>query len=348
MFGDVHPEILPFLYNSTEYDCMQPSISKDGKKLYFVSNMPGTLGGNDIFVCEWEQGAWGKPKNVGPEINTSGNEVFPFITAEGILFFSSDTRPGLGGLDVFFADPNTKANSFYEAENSGATINTQYDDCGVFVNKNGKTGYLSSNRKNNSKDDDIFYFVNNKPKSFDVKIKFIDSLTNAPISTTFALTTPVASYDEKLDSATYFTFRVKPTKEINVIADARDYKPKFFNKTIEVTDSIITITMSQKSQKSIKGKVIDKETNLPISGVKVAIYDENGNKYLESITDSTGNYGVTNLPVNLPLFIGSEKRPDYFSNTEKFFIRKDSDLVKNIYTQKIVVGKSIKNGRANV
>jgi len=341
-FGDAHPEVLPFIYNSPDYDCMHPCLSKNGKKLYFSSDMPGTLGGKDIYVCEWDKGAWGKPLNLGPEINTIGNEIFPHITDEGILFFTSDTRPGLGGLDVFFADPKKNVNSYYEAENAGATINTQFDDFAIYVKKGGRTGYLSSNRKNSYRDDDIFYFVNNKPKSFDAKLKFVDSLTNDQISVSFSLTTTKDNFTEKLDSGKYFTMRVKANQEIYVNATAKNYKLKVITQKIFFTDSIIIIGLALKSQKSIKGKILDKESNLPIAGVKVAIYDEFGNKFLDVVTDTTGNYYASNLPLDKALFIGSEKRPDYFSNTEKFFIRKDSDLVKNIYTQKIVVGKAIK------
>lgn len=146
-------------YNSAEYDCMHPSISKDGLKLYFASDMKGTFGGKDIFVCEFINGAWSKPKNLGGLINTPGDEVFPTITEEGILYFASDAKPGLGGFDIFYAEPNKDAGTFFSAKNAGAPINTQFNDYGVYILKGGKAGYFSSNRKNNFQDDDIYYFV---------------------------------------------------------------------------------------------------------------------------------------------------------------------------------------------
>jgi Tol biopolymer transport system component len=148
-----------FIYNSADHDCMHPSISKDGLKLYFASDMKGTLGGKDIFVCEWMNGAWGTPKNLGPTVNTPGDEVFPTISEDGILYFASDARPGLGGLDIFYAEPNKEGNGFNSAKNAGVPINTQFDDYGIFVLKGGKAGYFSSNRKNNLQDDDVYYFV---------------------------------------------------------------------------------------------------------------------------------------------------------------------------------------------
>ncbi|MDO8998551.1 MAG: hypothetical protein Q7W45_02220 [Bacteroidota bacterium] len=151
--------ISDFAYNSADYDCMHPYVSKDGLRLFFVSDMPGTLGGKDIFVCEWMNGTWGTPKNLGPSVNTPGDEVYPSISDEGILFFASDSRPGLGGLDVFYAEPNKEDGTFFTAKNAGAPINSQFDDYGIYILKGGKAGYFSSNRKNNLQDDDIYYFI---------------------------------------------------------------------------------------------------------------------------------------------------------------------------------------------
>lgn len=341
-FGDAHPEIMPFAFNSVEYDCMHPSISVDGKRLFFASNMPGSQGGTDIYVCEWQNAAWSTPKNLGPLINTEGNELFPFITQEGVLYFASDTRPGLGGLDIFFAMPNKKNLLFYEAENCGAPFNTQFDDFGVMINKGGKTGYLSSNRKNGYSDNDIYYFINNKPKAFDAKVKFKDSITNEDIGCSFTITSLGENYQQSVEAGKPFSFTAKAGKEITLTASSQIHKFTQLKLNINESDTLMVVALAPKSQKAIKGKIIDKENNLPVAGVKVAIYDEFGNNYLNLVTDTTGYYIASNLPLDKALFIGSEKRPDYFSNTEKFFIKKDSDLVKNIYTQKIVVGKAIK------
>lgn len=151
-----------FQYNLADHDLMHPFVSMDGARLYFSSDMNGTLGGKDIFVCELANGAWGAPINLGPEVNTAGNETFPCLSDEGVLYFVSDSRPGLGGLDIFAAEPGTGDKRFKEARNVGSPINSQFDDYGIFLLPGGKTGYLSSNRKNNT-DDDVFYFRNSKP-----------------------------------------------------------------------------------------------------------------------------------------------------------------------------------------
>lgn len=341
-FGDVHPEIMPFQHNSMAYDCMHPAINKKGNRLYFSSDMPGGFGGYDLYYCEKQNETWGKPINLGDKINTSGNELFPNLTTEDGLYFASDVLPGLGGLDLFYSDFNPIKKEYTEPENLGATINTQFDDFGSYINKDGKTGYLTSNRKNGMRDDDIYFFRNNKPSYYNAKLKFIDSTTQLPVSMNFTLSNLNLNVQDKTDTLNPFNIRLKAGKDLNLIAESANYKPVNYTKKLTEQDTLIIITCKTKSEKSIKGKVIDKETNLPLAGVKVAIYDEFGNNYLNIVTDSTGDYKVINLPVEKALFIGSEKRPDYFSNTEKFVIKPDSDIVKNIYTQKIVVGKSIK------
>jgi len=341
-YGLAHTEIHPFIHNSLDYDCMHPFVDKSGKKLYFSSDMPGTLGGKDIFMCEWKDGAWDKPKNLGPHINSPGNETYPIMNNEGVLFFTSDYRPGLGGMDIFFADPSHDGDMFLEAENIGSTINTQFNDYGIHILKDGKRGYFSSNRKTNTADADIYYFLNNKPRSFPVKIRFIDSVSNAGISSSFTINSTREIIEQKLDSGQFFTTRLKQAHDVNISASAPGSKNKIFIKNLSYDDTILTIVMSPKSLKCIEGKVFDKDNNAPLTGMKVAIYDEEGNNYLDILTDSTGVYKMCNLPLGKALYIGSQKKPDYFTNTEKFVIKKDSDLLKDIFAQKIVIGKAIK------
>lgn len=148
-------EALPF--NSVNYSVGHPALSNDGKWLFFVSDMPGGYGETDIYVVEiLDDGKFGKPKNLGPEINTSGREMFPFVS-DNILYFSSDGHYGLGGLDVF--ESTMKEGSvFTEPVNLGEPVNTNLDDFGFIINESDGYGYLSSNRKKGKGDDDIYYF----------------------------------------------------------------------------------------------------------------------------------------------------------------------------------------------
>ena len=143
--------IVPLPFNSKEYSTSNPSLSRDGKTLYFSSDMPGGIGGVDIWkVAIDNAGTYGNPVNLGNTINTEGNESFPFIADDNItLYFSSNGKPGLGGLDVFRA--NLKDST--EAINIGKPVNTEKDDFAFTFNDSKNIGFLSSNRNGN---DDIF------------------------------------------------------------------------------------------------------------------------------------------------------------------------------------------------
>ncbi len=139
----------PLPFNNAAYDVRNPSLSKDGKTLYFSSNMPGGFGAEDIWKVTINGDTYGKPENLGSKINTEANESFPFITEDNILYFSSNGKEGFGGLDVFKIDLNKAS----EVINIGAPVNTEKDDFSFTYNTNKKVGFFSSNRTGN---DDIY------------------------------------------------------------------------------------------------------------------------------------------------------------------------------------------------
>lgn len=141
---------LPF--NSKAYSVRNPSISSDGKTLYFSSDMPGGLGGEDIWKVSVDGDTYGTPENLGSNINTEANESFPSIQEDSILFFSSNGRQGFGGYDVF--KQNTTSNE--KAINVGEPVNSQKDDFAFSYNLQKNVGYFSSNREGN---DDIYEAV---------------------------------------------------------------------------------------------------------------------------------------------------------------------------------------------
>jgi len=156
---------LPF--NSDSYSVAHPMLSPDGKKLYFVSDMPGSLGESDIFVTEIiGDGTYGPIKNLGSNINTMARETFPFISTDGVLYFSSDGHQGLGGLDVFAT--KIAYNDYTQpVVNVGRPINTPKDDFSYIYDPGDQTGYFSSNRDGGMGDDDIYEFVENEPLMLD-------------------------------------------------------------------------------------------------------------------------------------------------------------------------------------
>ncbi len=142
---------------SDEYSVAHPTLSPDGRFLYFASDMPGSLGKSDLYVVSvHEDGSFGTPENLGNQINTEGRETFPFMSDNGKLFFASDGHIGFGGLDIFMAMSNQ--DDVVEIYNLGEPINSSEDDFTFIINEKNKIGYFASNRKGGKGDDDIYGF----------------------------------------------------------------------------------------------------------------------------------------------------------------------------------------------
>ena len=148
-------EVQELSFNSDEYSTGHPCLSKDGMVLFFVSNMPGGYGGTDIYKSFWMGDHWGEPINLGENVNTEGNEMFPYVSKEGIIYFASDGHAGLGGLDNFMCEP--WGEKWSVAYNLGYPINTSKDDFSLLFVPGSEIGFFSSNRGGNG-NDKVFFF----------------------------------------------------------------------------------------------------------------------------------------------------------------------------------------------
>lgn len=169
----------PTNLNNPDYIVYHPSLSNNGKTLYFASDMPGGFGGTDIYKSEvGVDGTLGTPQNLGEVVNTESNEGFPFIHTDGILYFSSEGHVGLGLMDVFVSvlDEN---NEIVNVINLGEPINSKYDDFGYFLDNDGFKGYISSNRKGGMGGDDIYAFTRIPPLT--LKGQIFDAVNNEPV-----------------------------------------------------------------------------------------------------------------------------------------------------------------------
>lgn len=158
--GNQWTEPIPFYLNNDSYSVGHPTLSHDGKTLYFVSDMPGGIGGTDIYSVELVNGNWTNLKNLGDAINTFGNEMFPNIDKDNTLYFSSNGWPGLGSLDVFSS--TLKEGTWSKPENLKEPVNSTADDFGFFKISETNTIFMSSNRAGGKGGDDI-YMVKEKP-----------------------------------------------------------------------------------------------------------------------------------------------------------------------------------------
>ncbi len=152
---------LPF--NNKAYAVGHPTLTADGKTMYFASDIPGGLGGTDIYISQQTENGWNTPVNLGMPINTTGDEMFPFLDAEGMLYFASDGHLGLGGLDMF-AVQRLGNGAWGQVQNLGYPLNSERDDFGIITDQDGNHGYFSSNRGNAPENDDIFVFSRDWPR----------------------------------------------------------------------------------------------------------------------------------------------------------------------------------------
>jgi outer membrane protein OmpA-like peptidoglycan-associated protein len=165
--------LLPF--NEPTASLAHPAISEDGTVLYFISDRAGGYGGTDIYRIVSVNGEWGKPFNLGPAINTPGNEVFPFFV-NNTLYFASNGHGGLGGLDIFSTQQTV--NGFAKPVNMGYPINTHLDDFGFITSADGAQGYFSSTRHGN---DDLFMF-SKRPVLIDMMAHIYDGKTKESLT----------------------------------------------------------------------------------------------------------------------------------------------------------------------
>ena len=164
--GDSWSEVVELSFNENNSDACHPAISVEGDKMFFSSNRAGGYGGMDLYMSEHLNGAWQKPINMGPKINTAKNEVFPYVYADGTLFYSSDGLPGSGGLDIYYVKIN-KQNSFDQPFNIGAPFNSDKDDFGFIIDLDMKNGYFASSRAGGLGGDDIYAFNIKQGSLFD-------------------------------------------------------------------------------------------------------------------------------------------------------------------------------------
>ncbi|WP_417872415.1 OmpA family protein [Xanthomarina gelatinilytica] len=175
--GESWVNVQPLSINNKEYSVKNPSVSKDGKTLYFASDMPGGFGLFDIYkVAINDNGTLGQPENLGNKINTEGQEMFPFISDKDILYFSSNGHLGLGGLDVFHTTESGNV------VNAGVPVNSNSDDLAFTINEETGEGYVSSNRPGGKGSDDIYGLKRIEPCIVNVVTTVVDNKTNNPLA----------------------------------------------------------------------------------------------------------------------------------------------------------------------
>ncbi len=203
-----------------KYSIGHPTVNYDGTVMYFISNSTDGIGGLDIYKSKFTDEKWTYPENLGNVINTKGDEMFPFIYDDTVLYFASDGHGGLGGLDIY------KVNLIKEPLqliNLGYPINSRFDDFSIFPQTDGNTGYFCSNRHGGVGSDDIYKF---DILNFKVKGSILDA-KNKAILEDAKITVLMSNGEEYLVSKTEngdFEFSIIPGQSYTLIIEKEDYK----------------------------------------------------------------------------------------------------------------------------
>ncbi|NQX86781.1 MAG: OmpA family protein [Flavobacteriaceae bacterium] len=189
--GDKWGNVKTLPFNNETSNASGPAVSADAKRLYFSSDMEGTMGKADLwYVTINEDGTYGLPVNLGKTINTEGSEMFPYISSKNVLYFASNGHPGLGMLDIFASEIN--GDNFESVKNIGAPINSGNDDFSYTIDEDSQKGFFASNREGGSGSDDIYAFEQIVSIcDLDVSVQILDAKTNAILPYT-----EVVIYDE--------------------------------------------------------------------------------------------------------------------------------------------------------
>lgn len=199
-----------------------PSVTPDGNSVYFVSDMKGSIGGKDIWKVDKNGDSWGTPVNLGSEINTEGDELFPLIRENGVLYFSSDGLPGYGGLDIFMAQQQEDGR--WKVSNMGQPINSSADDLGITFYKNREAGFFSSSRGNAKGYESIYSF--NLPQIQPVATGTVRLSGNEPLSRSAVVKivgTDGTNTKVSIDPSGSFSILLKPDTEYSLLVSVPGY-----------------------------------------------------------------------------------------------------------------------------
>lgn len=267
------PILLPF--NTDNGSSAHPSLSPDNKTLYFASDRPGGVGGTDIYRVSYDNGVWGTPQNVS-EVNTVHNEAFPYVSSDGTLYFSSDGRPGLGGMDIFMAP--VQNGTITSVSNMGTPINSPADDFGIVLNPGSRTGFFSSNRKRGFSDDDIYSLTRTCDQ---VSVLVVAADTKKPIPSAI-----VTVDDQKItaDENGRAIVCLRPgSHDFTAAMDLYEGKSLSSGENL-INFELLPVTVG------IEGTVISEQDKAPMEGVRVRLLDSTGKQIAEITTGANGKY----------------------------------------------------------
>ena len=298
------------LLGAPNFNYAHPCFSGNGKILYFSSDLPGGFGGKDLWkVSVSADGKIGTPENLGPNINTGFDEMFPAVAGDSILLFSTKGHVGMGGLDIFYS--KITENVFEPARNLGTPINSTADDFSILLNGNSPGGYFCSNRNNTEKSDDIYAFYHHIFLN-DISGIVVDSILATPLSEVKIVYQTNQKTEKIVTSSTNGRFIIPNSAHSNCTQKhtLTLSKENYVTKTIEVpchAEKECLITMLKNTGiHTISGTVTDILSGKPIEKATITL-NTTKQKTDTVFTNKNGEYLLDNIPSNDYVYLRAHK-----------------------------------------
>lgn len=274
-----------FPYNGTGYSTGFPSFSPDGSGLYFSSDRPDGFGGFDIYVSYWNGTDWGAPENLGPVVNSKGDEIAPYFDGS-MLFFASDWHPGMGGLDIFRAEQNN--GRWLRIYHLGNTVNSARDDYGFIYDSFRNIGYFTSNRLGGRGNEDIYRVTRTADN---IVLRIMSAADGSPLANAVVDFTNCGEGVYQSDSRGTYSFQAVQGLNCQVVIK----KDGYLSSTIQIN----TVGTNQNKEYDVNlsrigeaysGRMINYTTRQPVDGVIVTATNQQTGSSMEATSDASGEY----------------------------------------------------------
>jgi outer membrane protein OmpA-like peptidoglycan-associated protein len=328
-------------FNSDQYSTTHPSLSADGQTLYFVSDMPGGEGGKDLYYCTRQGEGWSAPVNL-KTLNTPGDEVFPYIHPDGTLYFSSDGHPGLGLLDIYYA----QLNGNQQVVNMGYPINTAWDDFAFYLDANNENGYLSSDRPGGDGGDDIYQLRLRRPM---LQIWVLDSIAQLPLegaTVRIKDLTDNSQYTFETDSTGQVEFKTYFAHSFEIDVETHEFAPRrsTFSTDPGKGDLVFRKEITLWSPPpAMTGIVVDDSSKKRLAGSEVEFINLRAKTSETRVADKNGRFHIRLEPFTY--YEINVRREGYLtysqrvSTTQKTF---EGDTIIPLKMERIVFNKPIR------
>jgi outer membrane protein OmpA-like peptidoglycan-associated protein len=328
-------DVVPFPFNSDQYSCAHPALSPDGTQLYFSSDMPGSIGGIDIWVSSRTADGWSRPVNLGPNVNTISNEIFPTVLDDGTIYYSTNGLEGLGGLDIY--STTEKDGNYSPAKNAGAPINSSDDDFGFIWDTNNRVGYLSSNRTHQGYNDDIYCLSKNY---VDLLSQVYDKKTGEKINHSKIRIIAADSSIEamQIEANVNASKQIRRNRDYKLIVESENYKTDTITLAAgdfkSYGDSMLVKIPLDKDESllTMEGKIMNDASKIPVSDAKIMLINNTCNDTLWTTTGPDGNYSFSHLEKDshYKLVVESPYSLPYTTDTSTVGLAADATIRMNV------------------